>query len=117
MARHQINQTLNSVGIVTIEAQDGVEALKKLRQLSSDEGDNGAGVDMIISDIEMPEMDGYTFTRELRNDPEFSDSYVLLHTSLNGAINEDKATTCGANDILTKFVADELIKAVIKGLS
>ena len=61
-------------------------------------------------------MDGYTLTREVRNDPQLADLYILLHTSLNGAINAEKAHKAGANAALTKFVPIELAKAVIAGL-
>jgi len=72
---------------------------------------------MIISDIEMPEMDGYGFVTRLRELEQFKDIHVLMHTSLNGSMNMQKAIACGANDILTKFVPDELIGKVIEHLT
>ena len=71
---------------------------------------------MIISDIEMPEMDGYTFVRELRKLPKFKDLHVLMHTSLNGNINMENAIACGANDVLTKFVPVELAEKIVQHL-
>ncbi|WP_426415386.1 chemotaxis protein [Aestuariirhabdus sp. LZHN29] len=114
MARKQIARTLETIGVPYYLARDGKEALEKLRDLSHSEGKH---VDMIISDIEMPEMDGYTLTKEIRKDEELSSSYVLLHTSLAGEISARNATRSGANASLTKFVTDELTEAVIEGLS
>ncbi|RRJ82743.1 chemotaxis protein [Aestuariirhabdus litorea] len=114
MARKQISRTLDTIGVPYYLARDGKEALEKLRSLSQTEGKH---VDMIISDIEMPEMDGYTLTKEIRKDADLSSSYILLHTSLAGEISSQNASRSGADASLTKFVTDELTEAVIEGLS
>jgi len=67
---------------------------------------------MIISDIEMPEMDGYTLTAEIRNDPRTSKLHVLLHTSLSGVFNQAMVQKVGANDFLAKFNPDQLAAKV-----
>ncbi len=113
VARHKTVQTLDKLGVSCVLARDGREALDMLRAMVGE----GALVDMVISDIEMPEMDGYTLTREIRKEPPLSSLYTLLHTSLNGAVNIEKADKAGADAVLTKFVPHELAKAVIKGLS
>lgn len=116
VARHQTVQTLEQLGIECVLARDGKEALEMLLRLQS--GEEGSGlVDMVISDIEMPEMDGYSLTRAIRGEPALKHLYTLLHTSLNGAVNIEKAAKAGADDVLTKFVPLELAKAVTKGLS
>lgn len=112
LARKQISQTLAMIGIDPIMANDGKEALQLLRALRAE----GRTVDLIISDIEMPEMDGYTLTRELRKDQDFSSVYILLHTSLAGTVSQEYATASGANAALTKFVTEELAAAVLAGL-
>jgi two-component system chemotaxis response regulator CheV len=114
VARNQTVRTLDQIGVAYLTARDGREALELLRTMGDEDSDEP--VQMVISDIEMPEMDGYTLTRELRQDPVWSGVYVLLHTSLNGAINAEKADKVGANAVLTKFVPDELAKAVVAGL-
>jgi two-component system chemotaxis response regulator CheV len=115
MARNQTAHTLDAIGVQHVMARDGREALSLLRERLDKQGDAGR-VDMIISDIEMPEMDGYTLAREVRRDSGLSQTYLLLHTSLNGAVNAELATKAGANDVLTKFVPEELARAVLKGL-
>jgi len=112
VARHQTAHTLEPLGMECLMVRDGKEALEALKSLAQD----GTLVDVVLSDIEMPEMDGYTLTREIRNDPALQHLYVLLHTSLNGAINTEKAQKAGANDVLTKFVPVDLAHAVARAL-
>jgi two-component system chemotaxis response regulator CheV len=114
LARNQTMQTLSMLGVDCVVARDGVEALQMLNELNGPESE--WPVEMVISDIEMPEMDGYTLTSEVRNTPSMQNLYVLLHTSLNGAINAERAEKAGANAVLTKFVPDELVKAVRSAL-
>ncbi|KKN13775.1 hypothetical protein LCGC14_1002850, partial [marine sediment metagenome] len=67
---------------------------------------------LMISDIEMPEMDGYTLTSEVRQDPYMKDLPILLHTSMSGTFNEALVSKVGANKFIPKFSADELASAV-----
>lgn len=113
VARHQTANTLEPLGMECVMVRDGKEALEALQAQARD----GKLVDMVLSDIEMPEMDGYSLTREIRNDPALQHLYVLLHTSLNGAINTEKAHKVGANDVLTKFVPVDLAHAVVRAMS
>ena len=71
---------------------------------------------MVISDIEMPEMDGYTFTTEVRKDPRLNELHILLHTSLSGVFNRAMVEKVGANDFIAKFQPDELAKTVLERL-
>ncbi|AKH19454.1 chemotaxis protein [Sedimenticola thiotaurini] len=112
LARKQISQTLAMMDIEPVMANDGKEALELLHALHEE----GRTVDLIISDIEMPEMDGYTLTRELRKDEDFSSVYILLHTSLAGVVSQEYAAASGADAALTKFVTEELAAAVLEGL-
>lgn len=114
VARHKTAQTLERLGLTYVMARDGKEAIELLRRTVSGELDP---VDMVISDIEMPEMDGYTFTRTIREDTKLASLYVLLHTSLDGGINTQKAHQSGADDMLTKFVPEDLARAVVAGLT
>ena len=68
---------------------------------------------MVISDIEMPEMDGYTLTSEIRRDPRLKDLYVILHSSLSGVFNETMVKKVGADRFIPKFSADELVKELL----
>jgi len=112
IARKQIQRVIEGMGIKTTLKKDGREAIDYLQSLS-DEGKNVCEeLILIISDIEMPEMDGYTFTAEVRNNPDLKDLHIILHTSLSGVFNEAMVRKVGADDFLAKFHPDELAKRV-----
>ena len=59
--------------------------------------------DIIISDIEMPGMDGFTLTRTIRSNPAFQDIKIMLHSSMSNPTNQIKAKQVGANEFVAKF--------------
>ncbi len=111
VARKQVQRTVEQLGIQTLIAKDGFEALEMLKEMKQ-EGSIYDQLIMIISDIEMPEMDGYTFTTEVRADPDLKDLHILLHTSLSGVFNNAMVEKVGANKFIPKFDPDELASAV-----
>jgi len=116
MARAQTVRTLDSLQVPYVMARDGKDAMEILLKLNGDEADPADAISLVLSDIEMPEMDGYSLTQQIRQTPSLANLYILLHTSLNGAINTERAEKCGANAVLTKFVPEELAAQVINGL-
>lgn len=115
VARKQVVRCLQEVGVEVVALNDGRQALNWLRDLV----ENGQGVSdllMMVSDIEMPEMDGYTLTAEVRGDPRMADLHILLHTSLSGVFNQAMVKKVGADDFLAKFKPDELAQRVIDRL-
>jgi two-component system, chemotaxis family, chemotaxis protein CheV len=116
MAMKQTTSALDNLGLLHISAKDGKEALSILNDYQNGSPHTVEPLSMIISDIEMPEMDGYTFVSNLRQLDSFRDIHVLMHTSLNGTMNLQKAISSGANDVLTKFVPDELATKIVKHL-
>ena len=68
---------------------------------------------LVISDIEMPRMDGYTLTTEIRKDPKLQGLYIMLHTSLSGVFNNSMVQKVGANHFIPKFKPNELANAVL----
>lgn len=117
IALKQTKRTLDQLQVPFITAKDGKDALELLKRLASEHDDITDKVSMVISDIEMPEMDGYTLTQEIRNDNRLRGLYILLHSSLNGIMNDTLAQKVGADSALTKFVPDDLAKEVIRGLA
>jgi two-component system chemotaxis response regulator CheV len=116
VARNQIKRTLEQLGLECVLAKDGRQALEQLKSWA-EEGQDIALDDrlfMVISDIEMPEMDGYTFTTEVRKDPRLCNLHILLHTSLSGVFNNAMVEKVGANEFIAKFQPDVLAKSVIK---
>jgi two-component system chemotaxis response regulator CheV len=68
-----------------------------------------------VSDIEMPGLNGYELSFDVRDDSRISQAYIILHTSLSSHISVSQAQQVGANEALTKFNADELIAAMLRG--
>ena len=118
VARNQIKRTLEQLGVECVLANDGKQALDMLREWADheDEVPLHKRLFMVISDIEMPEMDGYTFTTEVRKDPRMSDLHILLHTSLSGVFNNAMVEKVGADDFIAKFQPDVLAKSVLARL-
>ena len=117
VARKQIVRALSSLNLNIDTAKDGREALDMLKHKAEGVEDLSANIPLIISDIEMPEMDGYTLTAEIREDPKLKNIKVVLHTSLSGVFNQAMVQKVGADDFIAKFNPDELASAVNKQLS
>ena len=73
-------------------------------------------VALVLTDLEMPEMDGFTLTRNIKNDQQFKSIPVVIHSSLTGEANENHVKSVGADAYVAKFVADELAAAIQKVL-
>lgn len=114
IARKQIQRVVESLGIQTTVVKDGRQALTYLEDMVADGKDPYSELIMVISDIEMPEMDGYTFTTEVRKNPQLNELYIVLHTSLSGVFNESMVKKVGADKFLAKFNPDELARRVNK---
>lgn len=114
VARNQVKKALSTLGLEIEVAPNGLEALNRLKVLAEESGDVTDKVGIIVSDIEMPEMDGYTLTAEIKNTPELQNLHVVLHTSLSGVFNQAMVKKVGADDFIAKFNPDELATAVQK---
>jgi two-component system chemotaxis response regulator CheV len=101
LARKQIEATLAPLGVDCIMAHDGIDALEILEARDTE-------INALIVDVEMPRMDGYTLVRRLRDNPDYRDLAILMHSSLEGATNERKGLDAGADNVLVKFDADML---------
>lgn len=112
IARKQIKRCVETVGVTTTLLNDGRQALNYLRDIADSGEDVNQKIMMMISDIEMPEMDGYTLTAEVRADPRMADMHIILHTSLSGVFNEAMVRKVGANSFLAKFNPDLLATEV-----
>lgn len=114
VARNQIRRTLDQLGIDSTLVTDGRKALDLLEHWADHEPEKLHNLTMIISDVEMPEMDGYTLTTKIRADTRLKDIFVLLHTSLSGVFNNAMVEKVGANQFIAKFKPDLLAAAVVK---
>lgn len=111
VARKQIERALKEVGIKCHLAKDGKEALEWL-QTQLEKGDLLTRTPVVLSDIEMPKMDGYTLTAEIKANPGLNPLSVVLHSSLSGVFNESMVKKVGADRFIAKFHPDELVDAI-----
>jgi len=114
VARNQIKRLLDKVGIECTLACDGQEALDILKEWSQEDLPIEQRIRLVISDIEMPRMDGYSLTTEIRKDSKLERLHVILHSSLSGVFNKSMVEKVGANEFIPKFNPDELAKLVLK---
>lgn len=111
VARRQLVNLFKQLDIECVVAQDGREALQRLHALAA--GPEEEGVKLVVSDIEMPQLDGYALTRAIREAPDLRRLKVLLHSSLSGLFNEAMVKEVNADCFIAKFQPDVLAQAVI----
>ncbi|USH03160.1 chemotaxis protein CheV [Grimontia kaedaensis] len=114
VARRQVKRAVETIGYNVVLAHDGRDALDKLQAMAAEGTINDLA--LVISDIEMPEMDGYTLTTEIKKDPNLKDIHVVLHSSLSGVFNEAMVQRVGADAFIPKFDPDELGEAVMNAV-
>jgi two-component system, chemotaxis family, chemotaxis protein CheV len=119
VARALIEGGLKALGVPFIMTKSGQEAWDKLQQISNDVEAKGQKITdrvaMVLTDLEMPEMDGFTLTKNIKQDPRFKMLPVIIHSSLSGSTNEEHVRNVGADGYVAKFQADELA-ATIRGV-
>jgi len=116
VARMQVERILMQIGIECTVVNDGREALRYLQNLAEQGVKVTERLAMVISDVEMPDLDGYTLATEIRRDPRLKELYVILHTSLSGVFNHSMVQGVGADRFIAKFSPDELALAVLERL-
>ncbi len=112
VARMLIEQGLKAMGIPYVMTKTGKEAWERLQSISTDAQAEGKTirdkVALVLTDLEMPEMDGFTLTRNIKQDVRFKSLPVIIHSSLTGTTNESHVKSVGADAYVAKFVAEEL---------
>lgn len=117
VARNQVKRALEPMGLNVLLAKNGQDALDQLKAIADTcENNITEKVALMISDIEMPEMDGYTLTAEVKGNENMRALPIILHTSLSGVFNNAMVKKVGADDFIPKFHPDELATAVKKWL-
>ena len=106
---NQICDFLRQAGYSVIEAEDGSEALEHLNVDSND-------IKLVLTDIEMPGMDGWELTKEIRNDKRWEDLPLIAVTSLYGSAAKEKGRSLGINEYLEKLDREEIIMNLQKYL-
>ncbi len=121
VARSQIEKVLQALHVPFIMTKTGKEAWERLQALEQEAKAEGKSarqkVAVVLSDLEMPEMDGFTLTRRIKEDERFKAIPVVIHSSLTGRANEEHARNVGADGYVGKFVAEELGAALRKAVA
>jgi len=117
VARKQIEKTLQKMGINYVSAKNGDDAWEKLEEIATRAESMGIPtkdyLKLILTDVEMPGMDGYVLTKKVKSDERFKGIPVLMHSSLSADTNMALGKQVGADHYLPKFDPVELSKAVL----
>jgi len=111
VARNQLVNLFRQMDMECVVAQDGREALERLEAIAESQGEER--VTLVVSDIEMPLMDGYALTRAIRETPSLRSLKVVLHSSISGIFNEAMVREVNADRFVAKFQPDVLAQAVL----
>lgn len=118
VARKQITKTLERLGLSYIQATTGKEAWEQLEALAAQAKAEGRAVrdqlQMILTDIEMPEMDGFTLAKQISSDHRFGGIPIIMHSSLTGTCNAEKGKAVGATDYISKFDPKMLAETILR---
>jgi two-component system chemotaxis response regulator CheV len=120
VARKQIERTLDAMGVKYVAAINGREAWSELEKVAASAQTAGQKVSELISlvltDIEMPEMDGYILTKRIKSDPRFAGVPVIMHSSLSGMSNQQLGKSVGVDEYVPKFEPQRLSETLTRRL-
>lgn len=115
IARKLVHDALNKMGLKVIEARDGTEGIDKMAELYEVYGENlDKELRIIISDVEMPKMDGFHFAVNMKEDPRFAKIPIVFNSSISDHFSELRGKEAGGEAYLTKFDASVFYKEVSK---
>jgi two-component system chemotaxis response regulator CheV len=118
VARSQIERTMNALGIRSISTVNGRMAWDELRKLADHADASGKKVadlvQLILTDVEMPEMDGYILTKNIKSDPRFSGIPVIMHSSLSSMSNQQLGKSVGIDEYVSKFEPQRLAETLTR---
>ncbi|MEX5745929.1 chemotaxis protein [Massilia sp. X63] len=116
VARALIEQGLEAMGLPFIMTKSGKEAWEQLNSIAAGAETEGLSVHdkvaLVLTDLEMPEMDGFTLTRNIKRTARFSNLPVVIHSSLSGTTNEEHVKNVQADAYVAKFSAEELASTI-----
>jgi two-component system chemotaxis response regulator CheV len=121
VARRQIQRTLEALHLRYMAATNGAQAWAELERVAalaqSNNSKPSAYVGAILTDIEMPEMDGFMLTKRIKSDARFADIPVIMHSSLSGTQNQHLGSSVGADEYVSKFEPHRLAEALTRRLA
>lgn len=118
VARSQIERTLSAMGVKYIAAVNGRAAWDELQRVASAADIAGKEpkdlVQLVLTDVEMPEMDGYILTKNIKTDPRFAGIPVLMHSSLSSMSNMHLGRSVGVDEYVPKFEPHRLSETLTR---
>ncbi|MCK0508987.1 chemotaxis protein [Aromatoleum anaerobium] len=107
VARKQIERTLDALGVPYVGSINGRAAWQELQKIAMHAEATGRKVNelvgLVLTDVEMPEMDGYILTKMIKSDSRFNGIPVLMHSSLSGMSNQQLGKSVGVDEYVAKF--------------
>ncbi|ECT7718871.1 chemotaxis signal transduction protein CheV [Salmonella enterica subsp. enterica serovar Montevideo] len=116
VARAMLEKGLNAMGIPHQMHVTGKDAWERIQQLAQEAEAEGKPISekiaLVLTDLEMPEMDGFTLTRKIKTDERLKKIPVVIHSSLSGSANEDHVRKVKADGYVAKFEINELSSVI-----
>ena len=120
VARRQIVRTLDAMHVKYVEAINGRAAWEELERIAAYADASGQQVSdlvsLVLTDVEMPEMDGYILTKKIKTDPRFAGVPVIMHSSLSGMSNQQLGKSVGVDEYVPKFEPQKLSEVLTRRL-
>ena len=116
-ARKRVKEMMQQMGFQVVEAKDGVEGINKLEELSQVYGESlNDTLKIIVSDVEMPQMDGFHFAARIKEDPRFKDIPIVFNSSLSNEFMNDKGVQEALqNGVLAGYPVEDVKVTVYDG--
>ncbi|SDC74650.1 two-component system, chemotaxis family, response regulator CheV [Cupriavidus sp. YR651] len=116
LARGLIENGLKAMGVQVVMTKTGQEAWEMLGSIADQAASHGKTVRdeiaLVLTDLEMPEMDGFTLTRKIKADARLKSLPVVIHSSLSGEASEEHVRKVGADAYVSKFLAKDLAETI-----
>jgi two-component system chemotaxis response regulator CheV len=117
-ARKIVKSAMQKMGLNVVEAEDGESGLEKLEDLHRVFGDRiEEELRIIISDVEMPKMDGFHFASNFKKDPRFKNIPLIFNSSISDHFSDIRGKEAGADAYLTKFDASKFYVEVARAIN
>jgi len=121
VARNQISRTLDAMHVKHLSAINGRQAWVELAKMADYAESANLPLknllQVILTDVEMPEMDGYMLTRKIKADKRFNGIPVLMHSSLSSASNKQLGKSVGVDEYVPKFEPQKLSQTLARLLA
>jgi two-component system, chemotaxis family, chemotaxis protein CheV len=121
VARKQIERTLDALNVRYVGTINGSEAWRELQRIANYAEANhqraSQFVHCVLTDVEMPEMDGFILTKRIKSDARLADIPVIMHSSLSGTQNQQLGSSVGVDEYVSKFEPQRLAEVLSRRLA